>query len=90
MDLIVKDQVTLGVCLNLSESGLRGSFSSPVPLGATGLLTLYQNDRSFQAHAEVESIHGEEARVRFLFESDQELDAIRVLLKSLPENSRRL
>ncbi len=86
MDLIFDRTVVLGVCLSLSESGLRGTFADPVPVGTTGLLTLYPRnagDRNYQTHACIYSLRNEEARVRFCFQSEQERLAIRDILKLL-------
>ena len=87
MDLILGDAVLLGLCLNLSESGLLGTFSNPVSLHAEGLLTLYYNQRSFQVHGHVDGFQGEEARVDFRFVSDKERADIRDLLKLLAPDS---
>jgi hypothetical protein len=83
MDLILNDAVVLGTCLNISESGLRGTFSHPLPPGAEGMLTLYNGNENFQIRARIDSFKDEEARVRFRFESDAERDNIRVFLKRL-------
>jgi hypothetical protein len=80
MDLIVGNAVILGLCLNISESGLRGTFSNPVALKSEGLLTLYYNQRSYQVHAQVDGFNGDEARVEFRFASDKERSDIHDLL----------
>ena len=83
MDLIVGEAVIIGTCVNISESGLRGPFSSPIPAGADGMLTLYHGETSFQVDAHVESFRAGEARVRFVLKSDQELEDLRAFLKLL-------
>ena len=83
MDLILGDAVVLGLCLNISESGLRGTFSNPVPLHAEGLLTLYFNQRSYQVHGQIDGFQGDETRVEFRFASDKERADIRDLLRLL-------
>ena len=86
MDLIFGDAVVPGVCLDLSESGLRGTFASPVSAGTEGLLTLYPEpagDQGFQIHARVYASRNEEARIRFRYRSEQERLALRELLKLL-------
>ncbi|ADW70935.1 hypothetical protein AciX9_4155 (plasmid) [Granulicella tundricola MP5ACTX9] len=87
MDLILGDAVILGVCLNLSESGLRGTFSHPVLAGAEGLLTIYQGEQNVQIHARVYSLKGDEARIRFRFDSEQEQQNIREFLKLVTPSS---
>ena len=84
MDLIFGDAVVPGICLDLSESGLRGTFASPIPAGTEGLLTLYvegAGEQGFQIHARVYASREEEARVRFRFKSEQERLGLRDLLK---------
>ena len=84
MDLIFGDAVVPGVCLDVSESGLRGSFALPVPAGTEGLLTLYFDqaaEQGYQVHAKVYSARNEETRVRFRYKSEQERLDLRELLK---------
>lgn len=86
MDLIFGDAVVPGVCVNVSESGLRGTFASPLPAGTEGLLTLYfeqSGEQRFQIHARVYATRNEEARVRFRFKSEQERLDLREVLKLL-------
>jgi hypothetical protein len=87
MDMILGDTVILGVCLNLSESGLRGTFSHPVPVGAEGLVTLYQGDQRFQVHARIYSLKEDEARVHFRFDSEHEEQNIREFIKLVTPTS---
>ena len=86
IDLIFGEAVVPGVCLDVSESGLRGTFASPVPAGTEGLLTLYverTGEQGFQIHARVYASRDEETRVRFRYKSEQERLALRELLKLL-------
>lgn len=83
MDFIVGENVLLGVCHSLSESGLRGTFSHPVPPGAEGFLTLYHEQERFQIKAAVDSIYEDEARVSFRFETNEERDALRRFMRAL-------
>lgn len=89
MDFIQGDAVILGTCTDISESGLRGTFSEYVAPGSRGLLTLYHPERTCHMHAEVYSIHDKEARIRFSVTSDDERDAMVALIKSLAAQSRR-
>ena len=88
MDLILGEAVVLGLCLNISESGLLGTFSNPVPVHSEGLLTLYYHQRSYQAHAQIEGFQGDEARLEFRFASDKERADIHDLLKLLAPEPR--
>ncbi len=83
MDYIVADAVVLGTCADLSESGLRGTFSIPVPTKTIGLLTLYHAGESFQVHARIDSFQDDQARLRFEFDSKQEREAIKSLIGML-------
>jgi hypothetical protein len=89
MDFIHGDSVFLGNCTDLSESGLRGTFIEPVAAGAAGLLTLYVEEQGFEIQAKVESVHGNEARLRFSIASDEERIALLGLVKIFTARSRR-
>jgi hypothetical protein len=84
MDLILEDRVYLGNCFSISESGLRGNFSSVVSPPAQGILTLYYLDTSCQIPALVETLRGDEARVKFLIDSPREQQLLRTFLGRLP------
>ena len=86
MDLIFGDAVVPGICLDVSESGLRGTFALPVPAGTEGLLTLYFDpaaEQGFQIHARIYVARNEETRVRFRYKSEQERLDLRECLKLL-------
>ena len=86
MDLIFGDAVVPGICQDISESGLRGTFASPVPEGTEGLLTLYfdkAGEQGYQVHARVYTARNDEARVRFRYRSGQERLGLQELLKQL-------
>jgi hypothetical protein len=83
MDMIVRDNVILGVCQSLSESGLRGTFSHAVPVGAEGFVTLYHEQERFQVKAVVDAIYEDEARVSFRFESNEERESLRRFMRLL-------
>jgi hypothetical protein len=89
MDFIQGDAVFLGTCTDLSESGLRGTFSEYVAPGSEGLITLYQEEQQFQMRAKVYSIRDGEVRIRFNFASDKERLALVDLIKLFTERSRR-
>ncbi len=88
MDFIRNDVVVLGTCTNLSESGLRGTFSEGLPAGMEGLITLYFEDRQFQTRGKIYSVRDGEARVRFNFASEKEQASILELMKLLSPRSR--
>jgi hypothetical protein len=81
MDFIHGDCVLLGTCLNLSESGLRGTFDGVVAPGTEGLLTLYHADHRLAVKATVYSVREGESRLRFSPTSDAERAAVADLLK---------
>jgi hypothetical protein len=89
MDFIQGDTVTLGTCTDISESGLRGTFSVDVAPGSQGLLTLYHAEQTCQMQAKVHSIRNKEVRIRFRFDSDKERDAMAALIKFLSTQSPR-
>lgn len=89
IDFIYGDTVLLGSCVEISESGLRGTFSNAAQPGTEGLITLYMGDKSFSAHAMILEVHEDEVTVRFQFESRLEETAIRdfiTLLRSCSES----
>ncbi len=86
MDLIFGDVAVPGICLDVSESGLRGTFASPVPAGIEGLLTLYfdhAGEEGYRIHARVYAARNEETRIRFRYRSVQERLGFREFLKQL-------
>ncbi len=89
MDFIHGDAVTLGTCTDISESGLRGTFSEEVTPGSQGLITLYHPERTCHMRAKVESVSKQEVRIRFTVCSDEEREAMNALIKFLTSHSRR-
>jgi len=89
MDFIHGDSVFLGTCTDLSESGLRGTFLEPIDPGTEGMLTLYVEEHGFQMRATVDSIGGNEARLRFSFASNEEHEALLELIKLFTARARR-
>lgn len=83
VDFISKDAIFLGCCVEISESGLRGTFEGPVPPGTEGLMTLYTADMSFSAHAVILGLSADEVTARFQFHSPQEESSIRAFIKRL-------
>jgi len=83
MDFIREDSIVLGVCHDISQSGLRGSFAEVIAPGTKGLLTLYCEDKPFEVQATVSSIRDTETRMRFQFDSDKERAAVRELLQAI-------
>jgi hypothetical protein len=83
MDLICGEAITVGVCMDISASGLRGTFATQVAPKTKGLLTLYHGNHNFQVHAVVKSVHRDEARIVFQFDSREEMLAIAKLIELL-------
>ena len=78
MDFILGDTVILGTCLNLSESGLRGTFTQIIRPATEGLTTVYQGEHSFQVKGRITSLRGDIAHIHFCFESDEQREAAKV------------
>src|SRR5665213_1692135 len=83
MDFILGDAVVLGTCLNLSESGLRGTFTQIVRPGTEGLTTVYQGEQRLQIKGRIASLRGDIAHIHFCFESAEQRDAAKAFLKLL-------
>ena len=88
MDFIYGGSVVLGTCLNLSESGLRGTLSMPVEAGTEGLLTLYHQQHSVALKARVDSLQKEYVRIIFEFETGEERSALQAFVKQFSEPLR--
>lgn len=88
MDFIQGDTVTIGTCTDISESGLRGTFSENLPPGAQGLLTLYHAEHTCQMQAKVYPIRDKEVRIRFSFSSEKQRDEMAALIKFLTAQPR--
>lgn len=89
MDFIMGDTVILGICRSLSESGVGGTLSNPVPVGTEGVLTLYfhqyegAEEQSIRVPAVIEAPFAEEARIRFVTEDPKEREAVKQLMQFL-------
>ena len=83
VDFISGETVHLGTCSEISESGLRCTFSIPVLPGSQGLMTLYRNDTSFSAHASILGNEEDEVIAVFNFRSAKEQVAVREFIKAL-------
>ncbi len=84
MDFILDEKVILGECLSISESGVAGTLSNPMPVGSVGVLTLYHQERSVKIPAVIETPDAEEARIRFASTDPRELEDLRRFIKLLP------
>jgi hypothetical protein len=83
MDFIREDSIVLGICYDLSQSGLRGSFTQAIAPGAQGTITLYCDDQRIEVQATVTSVRDEETRMNFQFASDKDRTALRHLLDGI-------
>ena len=88
MDFVCGDAVFLGACTDLSDSGLHGTFTEDLAVGAEGLITLYHEEQSFQVRGKVYSVRSGEVRIRFNFATDRERSIIVGLTKTLAARSR--
>jgi hypothetical protein len=81
MDFILGDAVVLGTCKNLSESGLRGTFSQTVLPGTEGLTTVYHGENKFQIKGRIASLRGDVTHLLFCFESVEQRESVKAFLK---------
>ncbi len=77
MEFAVGEKVVLGTCRSLSESGVAGTLSSPVPEHAEGLLTIYFREETLKLDAVVESAPINKARLRFALNDTLDLQKAR-------------
>jgi len=83
MDFILGDTVILGFCRSISESGVFGTLSNPIPVGTVGILTLYFQEQSVKVQAVIETPLAEEARIRFVGTDPRQQEAVRRFIKLL-------
>ena len=74
------DGVVEGNCLNVSESGLLGSFARPLDLWMDGSLLLQFGEERTVLRARVARAMGHEAGMAFVYQDDREREAIRAVL----------
>ncbi len=86
MDFIREDNVVLGICRSISESGVGGTLSHPVPVGSEGALTLYFQEQSVKVQAVIETSEPEETRIRFLALDPKDCEAVRHFIKLLSQS----
>ena len=76
-----------GRCLNLSSTGLLGSFGYPLGEGTAGVLRLRPASRSFPLRGIVTHSEGTRSGLRFDFANDQERQVIRALVDTIARRS---
>jgi len=81
MDFILGDSVVLGTCLNLSESGLHGTFTQIILPGTEGLTTVYHGEHSFQIKGRIASLRGDSMHMHFCFDSEEQRQAAKAFFK---------
>ena len=86
MDFILGDAVVLGTCLNLSESGLHGTFTQTLRPGTEGVTTVYHGDHSFQIKGRIASLRGDRTHLHFCFETEEQKNSAKAFLKLLSPN----
>ena len=79
--------ITTGRCLNLSNTGLLGSFAYPLGGGTSGIIRLKPASRSFPLQAFVTHSEGMRCGLRFSFTTDQERQVIRALVDTIANRS---
>ena len=83
MDFLLGDAVVLGTCVNLSESGLQGTFTQTLQPGTEGITTVYHGDHSFQIKGRIASLRGDRAHLHFCFDTEEQKKSAKAFLKLL-------
>ena len=83
--LVFGDVVAVGLCEDISEAGLRGTFARPVPVSTRGLLSLNHPKGILGVEARVAYISDGKMVLRFLFSSEQERGTLRRFLSVLTQ-----
>ena len=76
-----------GRCLNLSNTGLLGSFMLPLGEGTSGVVRLRPASRTFPLRATVTHSEGVRSGLKFAFASDQERQVVRALVDAIASRS---
>ena len=77
-----------GHCINVSESGLLGTFDRPVTVWVTGELTAFVGDRSISIRVRVVRLDGRDVALTFHPTGDEDRLAIRRLLQFADEHGQ--
>ena len=72
VDVIIGEMALLGVCKNISETGMRGEFRQRVPLHTRGVVRLNHAHKSMELQAEVVHYAHFQMAFHFLFQSEAE------------------
>lgn len=75
-----EDGELVGHCLNLSQSGLLANFDQSPELWSQGDLVLHFGEDLCHVQARVARVNGREAGLAFLFRSEADREAIRIML----------
>lgn len=76
-------QITRGICLNVSDDGLRAEMESEMEPGASGSLTLRPNGMYLQIPVATISAENHQASFAFCFQSDSEREQAATMIASL-------
>jgi hypothetical protein len=72
VDVIIGDMAILGVCKNISETGMRGEFRQRLPLETEGLIRLNHPQQSMELRGKVVHYAQYQMAFHFLFQSEME------------------
>ena len=72
VDVIVGETAILGVCKNISETGMRGEFRQRLPLETEGLIRLNHPQQSMELWAKVVHYERFQMAFHFCFQSEAE------------------
>jgi len=72
VDVIIGEMAILGVCKNISETGMRGEFRHRLPLETEGLIRLNHPQRSMELRGKVVHYAQYQMAFHFLFQSEAE------------------
>ena len=83
VEFVRAHHITVGLCQNLSHTGLLARFTYPLPEGATGTLRLKPIDRTFDLLATVTHADGLTAGLHFLFTDREQEHVIRAVVEAV-------
>ncbi len=90
LDFEASETVFLGVSRNLSGSGLLAEFDEPLPVGMSGLLTMYRHQASCAVYSVIDGTDGLAVRISFQFRDERERKALEMFLRYVQDEGAQI
>ena len=83
VEFLAEGRIILGECLNISDSGMLGTFEEPLELWVVGELRLHTGQSSRKLDVRVSRVDGHNAGLLFRHESERDRLFIRSIIEDL-------